>query len=83
MAKMCSIELPPCRAPMFASMAALAASKLNARVKLKLSLSDNMRICGKRPEYSFAYSVFHSSQSNLLQCFSDIVPLSGLAYVLQ
>ena len=45
------------RAPLFASMAALAASKLNARVKLKLSLGDNMRICGKRPEYAFSYSV--------------------------
>ena len=55
------------RAPMFASMAALAASKLNARVKLKLSLSDNMKICGKRPEYSFAYSVryFLSNQNYL------------------
>ena len=40
-----------------ASLAALAASKLNAPVKLRLGLSDNMRIMGKRPEYSFSYSV--------------------------
>ena len=64
-----SIELRPCRRlggayggkinrpNIGASLAALAASKLNARVKLKLSLSDNMRIMGKRPEMDFSYSV--------------------------
>ena len=46
------------RPNIFASIAALAASKLNERVKLKLNLIDNMKICGKRPEYSFYYSVF-------------------------
>ena len=45
------------RANIGACLAALAAFKLNARVKLKLSLSDNMKIMGKRPEYSFSYSV--------------------------
>ena len=51
------------RPPMFASLAALAASKLDMRVKLMLSLSDNMKICGKRPEYSFSYSVYNLSKS--------------------
>ena len=45
------------RANISGCLAALAAHKLNAPVKLKLSLSDNMKIMGKRPEYSFSYSV--------------------------
>jgi len=62
---------------MFASMAALAASKLNARVKLKLSLSDNMKICGKRPEYSFAYSAALDNDNKLDNMRSENEALWG------
>ena len=41
---------------MVTPIAALAAFKLNAPVRLALSLEDNMKIVGKRPEFLFAYS---------------------------
>ena len=62
------------RPPMVASIAALAASKLDMRVKLMLSLSDNMKICGKRPEYSFSYSVYNLPTSINTINFTPINP---------
>ena len=70
---------------MVTPIAALAAFKLNARVRLVLSLSDNMKIVGKRPEYMFSYAASLDGQNkewsiqktSLILIFCTQFPLPG------
>ena len=65
---------------MVTPIAALAASKLNAPVRLALSLSDNMKIVGKRPEFLFAYSAALDGDNKVDTMSVDVVSDAGAQF---
>ena len=62
---------------MVTPIAALAAFKLNTPVRLSLSLSDNMKIVGKRPEFLFAYSASLDGDNKVDRMAVDVVSDAG------